>query len=356
MVDGAGKLLGGTLIAVAQGSLFVLLGYTLHLHLGPLALLAVVGVDIRRGSGADGVGFSLAWRMDSTQGFHAVMSVLLLPMWLLSGAFFPAKDGFLHWIIMLNPLTYGEMVSFALMASPFLQLTRGGTAARRSVSDARIESAAITASPFAFARMNAPLQHRLGVQRGTPGRPVGARRIARHRLVDIGFELLCMTADTRVAGVADGGMGVVGLLHHRADEASELGDFASDERPAEIEVGQHPVERIFVLVIRRGGEQRPRGFGPIIGHRNAKRLLGREMMEKRAFGDARCGAQLVDCRRRIAVGANGFYRGVEQFLPRGGHGRDSKAAYGHDVIVPTSRYKVKRECGGAIPRRKISRS
>ena len=53
------------------------------------------------------LGFLLAWRMDSTQGFHAVMSVLLLPMWLLSGAFFPAEHGFLHWIMLLNPLTYG---------------------------------------------------------------------------------------------------------------------------------------------------------------------------------------------------------------------------------------------------------
>lgn len=102
-----GKLLGGTLIAVAQGSLFVLLGYTLHLHLGPLALLAVVGWMFIVALELTALGFSLAWRMDSTQGFHAVMSVLLLPMWLLSGAFFPAKDGFLHWIIMLNPLTYG---------------------------------------------------------------------------------------------------------------------------------------------------------------------------------------------------------------------------------------------------------
>ncbi len=35
------------------------------------------------------LGFVIAWRMDSTQGFHAMMSVFLMPMWLLSGAFFP---------------------------------------------------------------------------------------------------------------------------------------------------------------------------------------------------------------------------------------------------------------------------
>ena len=54
------------------------------------------------------LGFFIAWRMDSTQGFHAIMSVFLLPMWLLSGAFFPMDvGGWLGWIVRLNPLTYG---------------------------------------------------------------------------------------------------------------------------------------------------------------------------------------------------------------------------------------------------------
>jgi ABC-2 type transport system permease protein len=102
-----GKILGGTLIAVAQGTLFVLLGYTLGFQLGPLALLAVVGWMFLVSLGLTALGFVLAWRMDSTQGFHAVMSVLLMPMWLLSGAFFPAKSNWLGYVIAANPLTYG---------------------------------------------------------------------------------------------------------------------------------------------------------------------------------------------------------------------------------------------------------
>jgi ABC-type polysaccharide/polyol phosphate export permease len=36
------------------------------------------------------------------------MSVFLMPMWLLSGAFFPAgESGWLSWVIRANPLTYG---------------------------------------------------------------------------------------------------------------------------------------------------------------------------------------------------------------------------------------------------------
>ena len=46
--------------------------------------------------------------MNSTQGYHAVMSIFLMPMWLVSGAFFPGGDsGWLYWLIRINPLTYG---------------------------------------------------------------------------------------------------------------------------------------------------------------------------------------------------------------------------------------------------------
>jgi ABC-2 type transport system permease protein len=103
-----GKILGGTLIAVAQATLFVLLGYTLGFHLGPVAFLAVVGWMFLVSLALTALGFVLAWRMDSTQGFHAVMSVFLLPMWLLSGAFFRGDgSSWLGWIVRLNPLTYG---------------------------------------------------------------------------------------------------------------------------------------------------------------------------------------------------------------------------------------------------------
>jgi ABC-type multidrug transport system permease subunit len=53
------------------------------------------------------LGFAFAWRIDSSQGFHAVMSLLLFPLWMLSGAFFPAQSGPLVWIERVNPLGYG---------------------------------------------------------------------------------------------------------------------------------------------------------------------------------------------------------------------------------------------------------
>jgi len=55
------------------------------------------------------LGLIIAWRMESTQGFHAIMNLILIPIWLLSGAFFPAAGAPapLSWLMTLNPLTYG---------------------------------------------------------------------------------------------------------------------------------------------------------------------------------------------------------------------------------------------------------
>ncbi|HYG74356.1 MAG TPA: ABC transporter permease [Planctomycetota bacterium] len=104
-----GKILGGTLLAVLQGLLFLFIGWLSGIPLSPGVLLAVIGMMFLIGFALTGLGFLIAWRMDSTQGFHAIMSVFLLPMWLLSGALFPA-DGvpsWLGWIMRLDPLTYG---------------------------------------------------------------------------------------------------------------------------------------------------------------------------------------------------------------------------------------------------------
>jgi ABC-2 type transport system permease protein len=110
-----GKVLGGATIAMLQGLVFLLLGwlagafgwYTV-LATSPLAVFASLILMFIISIALTALGFLLAWRMDSTQGFHAVMSVFLLPMWLLSGAFFPSDvGGWLGWLVRINPLTYG---------------------------------------------------------------------------------------------------------------------------------------------------------------------------------------------------------------------------------------------------------
>jgi len=104
-----GKILGGTTLAVGQAVLFLLLAPVAGIHLPlasvPLLLLNLLVISF----GLTGLGFVLAWSLDSTQGFHAIMNLLLIPMWLLSGALFPA-EGAAKWIrvmMSLNPLSYG---------------------------------------------------------------------------------------------------------------------------------------------------------------------------------------------------------------------------------------------------------
>ena len=112
-----GKVLGGSLIAMIQGLLFLtlVLIFTRDFRLDVPHLAAVVGFMFTIAVALTGLGFTIAWKMESTQGFHAIMSVFLLPMWLVSGAFFPVPidpavgsiECGLHWIMRANPLTYG---------------------------------------------------------------------------------------------------------------------------------------------------------------------------------------------------------------------------------------------------------
>jgi ABC-2 type transport system permease protein len=102
-----GKLLGGTTLAVAQGVLFMLLAPLVGISFS--AIPAALGMLALVAFGLTALGYVIAWRMDSTQGFHAIMNLFLIPMWLLSGSVFPASGApaWLKFVIAVNPLTYG---------------------------------------------------------------------------------------------------------------------------------------------------------------------------------------------------------------------------------------------------------
>ncbi len=104
-----GKILGGTTLALAQGTVFLALGPLVGIRLSLPVFLEAVAIQILVAFSLTALSFCLAWRMDSTQGFHAIMTVLLLPMWLLSGSLFPVHGvpWWLAWVMHINPLTYG---------------------------------------------------------------------------------------------------------------------------------------------------------------------------------------------------------------------------------------------------------
>lgn len=112
-----GKVWGTTMLAVGQAILVALLGPMFGLSYGFLGILLAVPVLFLLSVALAGLGTWIAWRMDSTQGFHAVMTSFLMPMWLLSGAFFPpgGTPTWLSVVIACNPLTYGvALLRYAL--------------------------------------------------------------------------------------------------------------------------------------------------------------------------------------------------------------------------------------------------
>src|SRR5207245_629653 len=78
-------------------------GYVQYFYPG-IIVLVVLLTSVALAS----LGFALAWWLNSTQGYHVVMSVLLIPLWVLSGAMFPPETahGGLATLAMFNPVAY----------------------------------------------------------------------------------------------------------------------------------------------------------------------------------------------------------------------------------------------------------
>jgi ABC-2 type transport system permease protein len=104
-----GKVLGGTTLAAIQGLIFLAFAPFVGVHLGIIDFLLVVFVVFLVSFALTSLGFAIAWPMDSTQAFHAIINLFLIPLWLLSGALFPlaGASGWLRLVMRLNPLTYG---------------------------------------------------------------------------------------------------------------------------------------------------------------------------------------------------------------------------------------------------------
>src|ERR1700704_6238296 len=104
-----GKVLGGTTLAAIQGLIFLVFAplVGVHLTLGSFGLIVLTVFLVSFALTA--LGFAIAWPMDSTQSFHAIINLFLIHLWLLSGALFPLSgaSGWMRALMYINPLTYG---------------------------------------------------------------------------------------------------------------------------------------------------------------------------------------------------------------------------------------------------------
>jgi ABC-2 type transport system permease protein len=115
-----GKILGAATLAWLQGLIFLafapLAGVHFDLARVPLAAVAIFLVSFT----LTGLGFVIAWKMDSTSGFHAIMNLLLVPMWMVSGSLFPmaTAQGAIKAIMWANPMTYSVSLLNGLLDLP----------------------------------------------------------------------------------------------------------------------------------------------------------------------------------------------------------------------------------------------
>jgi ABC-2 type transport system permease protein len=103
------KILGGAALATLQGALLLVLAPVVGISLGVVQVIFILLLLFCLGAALTGLGFIFAWKIDSTQGYHGIMNLVLFPMWLLSGAIFPLAGAHpvFQWLGKINPLSYG---------------------------------------------------------------------------------------------------------------------------------------------------------------------------------------------------------------------------------------------------------
>jgi ABC-2 type transport system permease protein len=104
-----GKVAGGSTTAMFQGVLLLVLAPLVRVHLTPSQWITLVAMMLLLAATMTSFGILIAARMRSMEGFHMMMNFLLMPMFFLSGAFFPLRDVplWMAWLAKVDPVTYG---------------------------------------------------------------------------------------------------------------------------------------------------------------------------------------------------------------------------------------------------------
>lgn len=104
-----GKVAGGSTVALLQGAIILALAPLLGIHLSPNQIVLILGILLLLAVMMTALGLLIASRQRSMEGFHMIMNFLLLPMFFLSGAFFPLQGipVWMHMLASIDPVTYG---------------------------------------------------------------------------------------------------------------------------------------------------------------------------------------------------------------------------------------------------------
>jgi ABC-2 type transport system permease protein len=103
-----GKCLGGATVACTQGIIMILLAPLVHVPYNVVLILGIFGLQLLLAFTVTAFGVMIAVRIKQMQAFFGVMQMIVMPMFFISGALFPAS-GLPGWLTVLNridPLTY----------------------------------------------------------------------------------------------------------------------------------------------------------------------------------------------------------------------------------------------------------
>ena len=103
-----GKCLGGATVAGFQGVIVICLAGLVNVPYDPLLILGIFGLQLLLAFAITAFGVMIAVRIKQMQSFMGVMQMVVMPMFFISGALFPAS-GLPGWLTVLNrldPLTY----------------------------------------------------------------------------------------------------------------------------------------------------------------------------------------------------------------------------------------------------------
>jgi ABC-2 type transport system permease protein len=103
-----GKVLGGATVAAFQGVIVIAIAGLVGVPYAPTLILGVFGIQLLLAFTITAFGVMCAARVSQMQSFMALTQLLILPLYFLSGAMFPASN-LPTWLTVLNridPLTY----------------------------------------------------------------------------------------------------------------------------------------------------------------------------------------------------------------------------------------------------------
>jgi ABC-2 type transport system permease protein len=103
-----GKCFGGATVACSQGIIMILLAPLVHVPLSVTLILGIFGLQLLLAFTITAFGVMIAVRIKQMQTFFGVMQMIVLPLFFISGALFPAS-GLPGWLAVLNridPITY----------------------------------------------------------------------------------------------------------------------------------------------------------------------------------------------------------------------------------------------------------